>query len=123
MIRSIPDKSDPLDNFKRAEGIAAQVVEFIEEKTEGDRSVVIEGLGFGARGDATRNLGGLQYLIITKLLAIGISPDILAPTSLKKKFTGSGKADKKAMVEAIAQYDPKFYERVSGIPQSKGKFD
>lgn len=121
VIRTESDKEDPLQKFKRAASICAQVIDFIAQYNE--PAVTIEGLGFAARGDATRDLGGLQYLIVSRLIERGISPTILAPTSLKKRFTGNGKASKKEMVEAVKASCVGFHGVLSETPGTKGKYD
>lgn len=69
--------------------------------------VVFEDLAFGARGDATRNLAGLLFVLIQVLLeyntiyGLNIGLEVVAPTSLKKFATKSGKADKTQMVAAL----------------------
>lgn len=63
----------------------------------------IEGLAFGTRGNATRDLSGLQFQIIIHLRHylkyenIGV----IAPTTLKKFATGYGRSKKKALYEAL----------------------
>lgn len=86
--------------------------------------VNIEGLGFGARGDATRNLAGLQFGIVCDLIEkLNIRPMVIAPTSLKKKATGSGKATKEEMVSSIQLIDGNFHEYLLSIPKTKGRYD
>ena len=84
---------------------AIQVAKFVSEKIikHAINSLHIEGLAFGIRGDATRDLAGLLFTIIThiKMNHPTVQIGIIAPTSLKKFATGSGKADKKAMIAAV----------------------
>lgn len=90
-----------LDVYDRAIQVANFIVEYIQlHKVE---SVRIEGLAFGMRGDATRDLAGLIFVLITNMRTRckDVSCSIVAPTSLKKFATGSGKSDKKAMIEAL----------------------
>lgn len=84
-----------------------ELAEFIKTLVK-DNNVTdmrIEGLAFGGSGDATRNLAGLQFVVITNLRQA--YPDtkvtIIAPTSLKKFATGSGKSDKLAMISAVPE--------------------
>jgi Holliday junction resolvasome RuvABC endonuclease subunit len=84
---------------------ATQVATFIADKAieHNVKRVNIEGLAFGIRGDATRDLAGLLFTIITTLRKrCGTAPvTVIAPTSLKKSATGSGKSDKAAMIAAV----------------------
>lgn len=84
---------------------ASQVATFITDKAieHNVKAVNIEGLAFGIRGDATRDLAGLLFTIITTIRrrAGQIPVSVIAPTSLKKFATGSGKSDKAAMIAAV----------------------
>lgn len=108
------------DVYDRAVALAA----FISAKvTEHDaREVHIEGLAFGIRGDATRDLAGLLFTIVTTLRRVNpsVSISIIAPTSLKKFATNSGKADKAAMMAAVPpavleQFTDANYKKSTGL--------
>lgn len=67
--------------------------------------VAIEGLAFGMRGNVTRDLGGLQFVIIAHLQEVKKQPvEIIAPLTVKKFATGSGKAKKNLMIESLPEY-------------------
>lgn len=121
LIMTTKDKDDYYTNFVRAEEISNKVIEIAVAELV--THVNIEGLGFGATGDATRNLAGLQYLIITKLLNIGLKPTIVAPTSLKKFATGSGKAKKTEVFDAIEAHNPTYFVKLSKVLKTKGRYD
>lgn len=89
------------DVFVRAEAISDKIVATVKEFAV--ESVSIEGLAFGSvNANATRDLAGLQFLIVTKVrLGLEIPVSIMAPTSLKKFATGSGKATKKEMIASL----------------------
>lgn len=89
------------DVFVRAWTISEKIVALIKEYRV--ESVSIEGLAFGSvNANATRDLAGLQFLIVTKVrLVLGLHIEIIAPTSLKKYATTSGKATKKDMIAAL----------------------
>ena len=93
--------SKAMDVYDRAR----QVAQFVIDKIKQHRVVQmnIEGLAFGIRGDATRDLAGLLFTIITSMRNAGITIPvvIVAPTSLKKFATGSGKSDKAAMIAVV----------------------
>jgi Holliday junction resolvasome RuvABC endonuclease subunit len=84
---------------------ARQIAGFVADKAveHNAKRIHIEGLAFGIRGDATRDLAGLLFTIITTLRNrnINVEVEIIAPTSLKKFATGSGKSDKAAMITAV----------------------
>jgi len=86
---------------------AIELADFIEDLVTqySIKDVRIEGLAFGIRGDATRDLAGLQFVVITRLKVKHPSTvvKIIAPTSLKKFATGTGKSDKAAMITAVPQ--------------------
>lgn len=89
------------DTYARALEAAVHICDFIT-KHNPDR-VQLEGLAFGIRGNATRDLAGLLFTIVNviKLNHPAISCAIVAPTSVKKRATGSGKAKKKEMIAAL----------------------
>lgn len=81
----------------------------------------IEGLSFGSNTNATRDLAKLQIVITLKLREARF-PDLhtVAPTTLKKFATGSGRADKEQMFQAL----PEDVKEVFGkIPKTKGRYD
>lgn len=65
----------------------------------------IEGLAFGMRGNATRDLAGLLFTIITVMKQKHGFHNfkIISPKTLKKVATGSGKATKKEMIAALPE--------------------
>ncbi len=90
------------DKFFRAYSIAEHIFKLCEEYDI--KYIMMEGLSFGARGDATRDLGGLQYTIIIRCSVQGKIPvTIIAPTSLKKYATGSGRAKKEQVINALPE--------------------
>lgn len=103
---------------------ATQVAGFIVDKAieHNVKRVNIEGLAFGIRGDATRDLAGLLFTIVTTLRrrTSNIKLTVVAPTSLKKFATKSGKSDKAAMIAAVpetvmAQFIEAKYKKTTGL--------
>lgn len=102
---------------------ALQIANFITTlvATHHITHMCIEGLAFGIRGDATRDLAGLLFVVITNIRSScnHVSCVVVAPTSLKKFATGSGKADKAAMISAVPeQIQEKFkrsYKKTTGL--------
>lgn len=89
------------DTYARALAAALNVCDFITKHSP--TAVHLEGLAFGIRGNATRDLAGLLFTIINviKLKHPAIECKVVAPTSVKKRATGSGKSKKKEMIEAL----------------------
>lgn len=110
------------DTYSRAWSVAQRVFEVVD-MFKPDR-VALEGLSFGARGDATRDLGGLLYVIICTLRFIGNvqQVDILPPQSVKKFATGSGKADKNQMIEALPESVRQKFDGL-GVKKTTGLAD
>lgn len=64
----------------------------------------IEGLAFSMMGNATRDLAGLQFIIITQFrreTKYGNNMVIVSPNTLKKFATTKGNAKKQEMVDAL----------------------
>jgi len=102
-------KDDRLDKIYRARYISDQLISFINQiSKEYDATIQrvnIEGIGFGARGNVTRDLAGLQYMMIDAIInRLDTNPGVIAPTSLKKFATGKGNADKASVMDATPEY-------------------
>ena len=103
VIKSKPSGDSPLDETKRIVAIVESVMEKIDEilpETDPDL-VIIEGLAFMAKGTSLVQLAGLNYLTRTLLSEFNWPFMVVAPTTLKKFITGSGKGDKDQMMMAI----------------------
>jgi crossover junction endodeoxyribonuclease RuvC len=86
-----------INRFGQAYEIATHIANIVDEFQPD--VIAIEGLAFGMRGNVTRDLGGLQFVIIAHLQEVmKREVDIIAPTSVKKFATGSGKAKKEDMI-------------------------
>lgn len=129
VFRSKADGKTPQHYLYRARDIADALAEYAISVQPA--RIGLEGLGFGAKGDQTRNLAGLQFLIMDRLeqaVHDGLLPadtklEIIAPTSLKKFATDSGRADKDAMVDAVLKHDPKLHTFLLETPKTKGRYD
>lgn len=114
------------DIFDKAENAATQICDIIVGyfHDHGDVAVAIEGLAFGMRGSATRDLAGLQFTIINKLRYYhGFDNiEIVSPLTLKKFATGSGKAKKEQMISSLPpEVRDKFNEY--GVKKTTGLAD
>lgn len=92
-----------MDVYDRAQ----QLADFIVGKVKQHEitKLNIEGLAFGIRGDATRDLAGLLFTVITNVRRhTSATIEIIAPTSLKRFATGSGKSDKAAMISSVPEH-------------------
>lgn len=67
--------------------------------------VGLEGLAFSKFGNATRDLAGLQFVLITQLkkTKFGSNMEIISPNLVKKFATGKGNAEKADMANAMPQ--------------------
>jgi len=87
-------------------------------------SVYIEGLAFGARGDMTRNLAGLQYMVMAAVrFDANTHITIVPPPTLKKFATGSGKAQKKDMIEVLPPLILNYFLDTLGVKKTTGLDD
>jgi Holliday junction resolvasome RuvABC endonuclease subunit len=81
----------------------------------------LESLSFSSRGDQTRNLGGLQFMIINELrYNLGKNVQVVNINTLKKFATGNGKADKNMMIESLPDH---ILDIAKTIPKTKGRDD
>lgn len=89
--------------YERARDVADEIEQFIITRSGKGLEVAIEGIPFMSRSNVTRDLAGLQFLIMDRLIDMYDTEEvtIVPPTVLKKFATGSGKADKNAMFEAL----------------------
>ena len=110
------------DIFKRAHIIATAVCDTIKEVQPA--CLGIEGLAFSKFGDATRDLAGLQFVLLTYMRYSLAFDAIVIPTpnEVKKFATTKGSADKVAMYEALPQYAKDLFEEQK-IKKTKGLYD
>jgi Holliday junction resolvasome RuvABC endonuclease subunit len=118
--RIVSDKS--VDIYERAWYISRQVAKIVERNKP--CKVGIEGLAFGMRGDATRDLAGLLFCIINNLRYNHNFGDIkvVTPLSVKKFATGSGKAKKEDMYKHLPEKTQKIFLE-KGFKKSNGLAD
>jgi Holliday junction resolvasome RuvABC endonuclease subunit len=91
------------DRFGQAYEVATHIADLLDIYKPD--IVAIEGLAFGMRGNVTRDLGGLQFVIVAHLQEVKKQPvKIVAPLTVKKFATGSGKAKKEQMIESLPEY-------------------
>lgn len=108
------------DVFSRTLTIALKICEIYENHKPD--VVHIEGLAFGMRGNSTRDLAGLLFTIIN-VVALKhpmVNYSLIPPTSLKKFATGSGKAKKENMIDAlpedvIKKFTDAHYKKTTGL--------
>lgn len=109
------------DKPARAWNVAQRIGQLVEEH-EPD-IIALEGLAFGMRGDATRDLAGLQFVIVCILREIHKRECIIvSPRTVKKVATGSGKADKMEMYELLPQKIKNLFEEM-GLKKTTGMLD
>jgi crossover junction endodeoxyribonuclease RuvC len=103
IIKSKPTGDLPIDETMRIKKIAEDILEKIDEILPKDEPtlVVIEGMAFMAQGTSLVQLAALNYLTRILLAEFEWPFLIVAPTSLKKFITGSGKGDKDMMLMSV----------------------
>ena len=84
--------------------------------------VALEGLAFGMRGDATRDLAGLQFVIVCVLRNHGKECIIVSPRTVKKIATGNGRADKMELYNHLPKSTQKLFEEM-GLKKTTGLLD
>jgi Holliday junction resolvasome RuvABC endonuclease subunit len=114
-----------LDKIDRAWQIAHDILTMIAFHGGKLDGVALEGLAFGMRGSATRDLAGLQFIIIAVLRHSGVIENniqVISPLSVKKFATGSGKADKKQMIEVLPKNVRERFDNL-GVKKTTGLAD
>lgn len=95
-------EKDWADDVERYERLALWAVAKIQQHWETDSVIILEGYAFGARGSMLFNIAenaGLLKFHLKK--TFGSHPTIVAPTSVKKYWTGKGNANKELMVQTL----------------------
>lgn len=111
-----------LDTYARALEVALFISAYVIKHNP--KAVKIEGLAFGISGNATRDLAGLLFTIINvlKIQQPKINVVVVAPTQVKKRATGSGKAKKPEMIEALPEHVKKIFTD-AGFKKTTGLSD
>lgn len=109
-----------MDIFDRAKTIATLVSTFV--MSQDMDGVALEGLAFGMRGSATRDLAGLQFTIVQYLRKHHHDPEIITPKTLKKFAVGKGNAKKEDLYEALPD-DVKEMIHEKGFKKTTGRYD
>ena len=113
-------KSD--DIFKRSWDISERIINEITKYDE--CKLAIEGLAFSMRGNATRDLAGLQFSIVNKIkFILNQEITIVAPPTLKKSATGNGKASKEEMIDALPSDILTLFTKEKNWKKSRGLTD
>ena len=104
------DETDIFSRVRRSVLSFQKVLEACKNTTEeGDTlHVVFENLAFGAKGNATRDVAGLLFTMISSSLNFG-EYTLVVPTSAKKVFTGDGKATKLDVINSLPEEVKGFY--------------
>jgi len=75
-------------------------------------NVCIENVAFGARGAVVYQLQGSHLAVCLNIYKVHkIEPVALAITTVKKQFTGSGRSDKKQMLETVPKDIREMFEK------------
>lgn len=122
VFSTIISSSQQDDIFKRAWQVSEEIINIIKQYQPNVLS--IEGLAFSMTGNATRDLAGLQFSIVTKIkFILQQEISIIAPPTLKKFATGSGKAKKEDMIAALPQNVYDYFTKEKKIKKTKGLTD
>lgn len=91
------------NRFGQAYEIATHIADIVD--TYKPDVIAIEGLAFGMRGNVTRDLGGLQFVIIAHLQEVKKREVVIvAPLTVKKYATGNGRSKKNKMIESLPKH-------------------
>ena len=119
VFRTEKGKEDFIEDVMvRVTAISARIVKLVTfYKVE---TVIIESPSLCSVGNATRSLAMLFAIIQADLRKLGVLPVSVPPKSLKKVATGSGNANKEAMLSAVPSH---IMARFMYVPKTKGRYD
>lgn len=109
------------DIFSRAWDASCHI-KLMAERHNPDH-VCMEGLAFSKFGNATRDLAGLQFVIVTVMRFLEkYSVIVIPPNTVKKVATGSGKAKKEQLLESLPSTVREQFI-AAGAKKTKGLYD
>lgn len=115
----VTDKSKHI--FERAWDVVSRVVQLNDEYNP--NVIGMEGLAFGGKGNATRDLAGLQFVIATQMKFVyGVDVIIVAPGTVKKVATGKGNSKKMLLLECLPKDVRKTFDDL-GVKKTTGLLD
>lgn len=109
------------DPYQRSWDIATRISDLAS--IHKPNKIAIEGLAFNTQGNATRDLAGLQFTIITKLRFVDhISVTIIPPTTIKKIATGKGNSKKGMLFKCLPDGIKNLFQN-AGFKKTTGLLD
>jgi len=118
---STPTSLETEDRILR---IKQSVYEMISDIDKNNLFISIEGLAYAPGNTNNRAmLFGLFFVLVTSFLENEIKYKIIPPTTLKKIFTGSGKAKKPEMLENTHEIEQITLSELTGIKIKAKKFE
>lgn len=113
------DKSK--DIFERTWDVVQRVVKLTKDYNPD--VIAMEGLAFGSKGNATRDLAGLQFSIVTHMRFVkGAEIKIVAPGTIKKLATGKGNSPKALLIEHLPTDVRQIFDDL-GVKKTTGLAD
>lgn len=110
-----------LDKFERAWQVAKRALDLASEH-EVD-AVGLEGLAFGGRGNATRDLAGLQWAVVINLQVLhAYNTEVIGIGTAKKLACGKGNAGKEILVDSLPPDVRKYFDEL-GVKKTTGLGD
>lgn len=115
--KHITDKLE--DIFKRSWDVASRVRKLCKDHNV--TVVAMEGLAFAGKGNATRDLAGLQFVIaVAARFLDGLQLELYAPGTIKKLATGKGNSPKDMLVDVLpahirAEFDALGVKKTTGL--------
>lgn len=88
------------------------------------RFISVEGLAYAKAGDATRDLAGLQFVMVTYLRQLcNYHVEIVYPTTAKKYATGKGNSKKEQLLEHLPEDVSTWFKDKLNAKKSTGLYD
>ena len=110
-----------MDKFERAWMVARRAVEIADEYSAD--AVGLEGLAFGGKGNATRDLAGLQWAVAINLKVLNAyATEVIGIGTAKKLACGKGNAGKEVLVDCLPPDVRKYFDEL-GVKKTTGLGD
>jgi crossover junction endodeoxyribonuclease RuvC len=98
---STKKKDDIYDIERRMIFIVEDLSYFLTKYFKDLKLILIEGISYGSKGEASSQLAALNYFVRIFMLENNLPYGVISPTSLKKFVTGKGQCKKNLILKEV----------------------